>query len=32
MIDNLAEPDWVEGMGAFLEKRRPEWGAGEPGP
>ena len=32
MIDNLAEPDSVEGMGAFIEKRRPEWGAGEPGP
>ncbi len=32
MIDNLAEPDSVEGMGAFLEKRRPEWGAAEPGP
>jgi enoyl-CoA hydratase/carnithine racemase len=26
MIDNLAEPDSVEGMGAFLEKRRPTWG------
>ena len=31
MIDNLAEPDSVEGMGAFIEKRRPNWGAGEPG-
>jgi enoyl-CoA hydratase/carnithine racemase len=31
MIDNLAEPDCVEGMSAFLEKRRPNWGrdAGE---
>ena len=27
MIDNLAEPDSVEGMGAFIEKRRPQWGA-----
>ncbi len=27
MIDNLAEPDSVEGIGAFLEKRRPIWGA-----
>jgi len=27
MIDNLAEPDSVEGIGAFLEKRRPVWGA-----
>jgi enoyl-CoA hydratase/carnithine racemase len=26
MIDNLAEPDSVEGIGAFLEKRRPTWG------
>jgi enoyl-CoA hydratase/carnithine racemase len=26
MIDNLAEPDCVEGMSAFLEKRRPTWG------
>ena len=25
MIDNLAEPDSVEGLGAFLEKRRPVW-------
>ena len=25
MIDNLAEPDCVEGMSAFLEKRRPTW-------
>jgi enoyl-CoA hydratase/carnithine racemase len=25
MIDNLAEPDSVEGIGAFLEKRRPVW-------
>jgi enoyl-CoA hydratase/carnithine racemase len=27
MIDNLAEPDSVEGIGAFLDKRRPTWGA-----
>jgi enoyl-CoA hydratase/carnithine racemase len=27
MIDNLAEQDSVEGIGAFLEKRRPTWGA-----
>src|SRR5258707_642566 len=26
MINNLAEPDCVEGMSAFLEKRRPTWG------
>jgi enoyl-CoA hydratase/carnithine racemase len=26
MIDNLAERDSVEGIGAFLEKRRPTWG------
>ena len=25
MIDNLAEHDSVEGIGAFLEKRRPTW-------
>jgi enoyl-CoA hydratase/carnithine racemase len=25
MIDNLAERDSVEGIGAFLEKRRPTW-------
>jgi enoyl-CoA hydratase/carnithine racemase len=25
MIDNLAEPDSVEGLGAFLDKRRPVW-------
>ena len=25
MIDNLAEPDCVDGMSAFLEKRRPTW-------
>ncbi|HEY1778950.1 MAG TPA: enoyl-CoA hydratase [Roseiarcus sp.] len=31
MIDNLAEPDSVEGMGAFIDKRAPKWGAG-PGP
>jgi len=27
MVDNLAEPDSVEGIGAFLEKRQPQWGA-----
>jgi enoyl-CoA hydratase/carnithine racemase len=27
MIDNLAELDSVEGLGAFLEKRRPVWGS-----
>jgi enoyl-CoA hydratase/carnithine racemase len=27
MIDNLVEPDSVEGIGAFLDKRRPTWGA-----
>ena len=26
MVDNLAEPDAAEGIGAFLEKRRPRWG------
>jgi enoyl-CoA hydratase/carnithine racemase len=26
MIDNLADHDSVEGIGAFLEKRRPRWG------
>ena len=26
MVDNLAHPDSVEGIGAFLEKRRPVWG------
>jgi enoyl-CoA hydratase/carnithine racemase len=25
MIENLAEADSVEGIGAFLEKRRPVW-------
>ena len=25
MVDNLAEPDSVEGIGAFLEKRPPRW-------
>jgi len=27
MVDNLAEPDSVEGIAAFLEKREPHWGA-----
>ena len=27
MIDNLAEGDSVEGIGAFLDKRQPTWGA-----
>ena len=27
MVDNLAEPDSVEGIGAFLEKRQPHWDA-----
>jgi enoyl-CoA hydratase/carnithine racemase len=27
MVDNLALPDSVEGLAAFLEKRRPNWGA-----
>jgi len=27
MVDNLAEPDSAEGIGAFLEKRQPRWGA-----
>ncbi|HZZ60876.1 MAG TPA: enoyl-CoA hydratase [Roseiarcus sp.] len=27
MVDNLAEPDSVEGIRAFLEKRQPRWGA-----
>ena len=27
MVDNLAEPDSVEGIGAFLEKRQPRWSA-----
>ena len=26
MIDNLAEQDSVEGIGAFIDKRRPTWG------
>jgi enoyl-CoA hydratase/carnithine racemase len=26
MVDNLAEPDSAEGIGAFLEKRAPRWG------
>ena len=26
MIDNLAEQDSVEGLGAFIDKRRPTWG------
>jgi enoyl-CoA hydratase/carnithine racemase len=27
MVENLAEPDSVEGIAAFLEKRQPRWGA-----
>jgi enoyl-CoA hydratase/carnithine racemase len=27
MVDNLAEPDSVEGFSAFLEKREPVWGS-----
>jgi enoyl-CoA hydratase/carnithine racemase len=27
MVDNLAFPDSIEGIGAFLEKRQPRWGA-----
>jgi enoyl-CoA hydratase/carnithine racemase len=27
MVDNLAEPDSIEGFGAFIEKRPPRWGA-----
>jgi enoyl-CoA hydratase/carnithine racemase len=27
MVDNLAEPDCVEGLAAFIEKRQPRWGA-----
>ncbi len=27
MVDNLAEPDCIEGMAAFIEKRRPNYGA-----
>ncbi len=25
MVDNLAQPDAVEGLGAFIEKREPHW-------
>ena len=32
MVDNLAEPDCVEGMAAFLEKRRPRLGARDAAP
>lgn len=28
MIENLAEPDCVEGMAAFIEKRKPAYGTG----
>ena len=28
MIENLAEPDCVEGMAAFIEKRKPNYGEG----
>ena len=31
MVDNLAEPDCVEGMAAFLEKRRPRYGENDAG-
>ena len=31
MVDNLAEPDCVEGMAAFLEKRRPKFGSHDAG-
>ncbi len=27
MVDNLAEPDSIEGISAFLEKRQPHWDA-----
>ncbi len=27
MVDNLAEPDAAEGIGAFLDKRQPRWSA-----
>ena len=26
MVDNLAQPDAVEGLGAFIDKREPHWG------
>jgi enoyl-CoA hydratase/carnithine racemase len=26
MVDNLAEPDCIEGMAAFIEKRKPNYG------
>jgi enoyl-CoA hydratase/carnithine racemase len=31
MVDNLAEPDCIEGMAAFLEKRTPSFGSSDAG-